>query len=213
MLMEESRLPDLVSCEKAWCHVRKERFALVPTHADVPLTTFPFVWDDDFRLAFPPGLAFFKAEKSFSHGGISLQELIIPHLVSKKRISEAKRIGIEVVLPTYELMQAAVKVVVRPVSSSQRKNGQMALFPDKGRVLNMDVFRVQAGDEGPSVLAGGRVKEVSLKGNEPEKSATLFFASKEAFHKGELLHLHIYDSETGEQFPPGGIKLTMARHI
>jgi len=51
--------------------------------ADLPLVRLPFAWDPEMRVAVPPGLAFFKAEKSFSHGGAAVQELIIPHLVSR----------------------------------------------------------------------------------------------------------------------------------
>ena len=37
ILLDESKLPREVPCEKAWCHVLKERFALVPADADLPL--------------------------------------------------------------------------------------------------------------------------------------------------------------------------------
>ena len=78
ILLDEDRLPPEVHCEKDWCYLRKERFALVPASADVPLATLPCQWNDQMRLAVPPGLAFFTAEKSFAHGGIALQELVIP---------------------------------------------------------------------------------------------------------------------------------------
>lgn len=41
ILLDEDRLPPEVRCEKDWCYLRKERFALVPASADVPLTTLP----------------------------------------------------------------------------------------------------------------------------------------------------------------------------
>ena len=69
ILVDESRLPAEVVCDREWCHVYKERFAVVPATADLPVATFPFRWDDTIKVAVPPGLAFFKAEKSFSHGG------------------------------------------------------------------------------------------------------------------------------------------------
>ena len=43
-------------------------------------------WDASVRVAVPPGLAFFMAEKSFSHGGAAVQELIIPHLTSQELV-------------------------------------------------------------------------------------------------------------------------------
>jgi len=46
-----------------------------------------------------------------------------------------------------------------------------------------------------------------------EQPVTLFFHSAQSFAKGELLELDIRDLDTGEQFPPGGIKLTVGRDM
>ena len=210
ILLEESKLPEEVPCEKGWCHVRKERYALVPATADIPLASFPATWDESVRVAVPPGLAFFKAEKSFSHGGAALQELVIPHLVSKSRMHKEKRIGVEVVLPTYELTRTAVKVILRP-ATTPTKPGQLQLFTETGRTLALDVRR--AGEPPSSVLATPKAKEVRLEAGDAEKSATLFFHTAKSFEKGELLDLDIRDVDTGEQFPPGGIKLSVGRDM
>ncbi len=213
ILVEESKLPEEVPCDKDWCLVHKERFALVPASVDVPLVTFPFAWDTNMRVAVPPGLAFFKAEKSFSHGGASLQELIIPHLVSKSRSAKERRIGVEVVLPNYELMQTAAKVLLRAVLASGNQTGQINLFKEMGRTLSLDVHRLGKSDEKMSVLPGGKAKEIRLEADDKEKSVTLFFHSAQSFHKGDLLQLDIRDVDTAEQFPPGGIKLTAGRDM
>jgi len=210
-LLDEEKLPEEVHCERDWCHVYKERFALVPAKADLPLTTFPFAWDPSIRVAVPPGLAFFKAEKSFSHGGASLQELIIPHLISRVRALQRKRIGVEVVLPTYELLRTAVKVVLRPVADNAGV-AQMDLFAGTGRALVLDVTRIELGGGRKSVLAA-EPREIRLEPTEKEQTVTLFFHTAATFHKGELLDLDIRDVETGEQFPPGGIKLTVGRDM
>ncbi|HEY2294761.1 MAG TPA: PglZ domain-containing protein [Thermoanaerobaculia bacterium] len=209
ILLDEERLPEEVPCDKSWCRVYKERFALVDARADLPLASFPFPWNEALRVAVPPGLAFFKAEKSFSHGGATLQELVIPHLVSRCQVTREKRVGIEVVLPTYELMRTAVKVVVRPISQAPAQ-GQLQLFAETGRTLLVDVRR--SGSGRASVLDSGS-KEIRLEPKEGEKSVTLFFRTAEAFEKGELLELEIRDVETGEPFPPGGIKLTVGRDM
>jgi hypothetical protein len=57
ILLEESKLPEEVPCDKDWCHLLKERFALVPATADIPLASFPSAWDASVRVAVPPGLA------------------------------------------------------------------------------------------------------------------------------------------------------------
>lgn len=209
LLVDEASLPEEVHCEKAWCHVYKERFALVPANADVPLTTFPFAWDKSIRVAVPGGLAFFKAEKSFSHGGATLQEMIVPHLVSRAQGTQTRPVGVEVVLPSYELLRSAVKVVLRPVSAGV--GSQLALFAASGRSLTLNVFRVVGGKR-ESVLADD-AKQVRLVPDSGEQGITLFFRSSATFRKDELLELDIRDSETAEQFPPGGIKLTVGRDM
>jgi hypothetical protein len=216
ILLDEERLPDEVPCDKSWCRVHKERFALVDAGADLPIATFPFPWNDAFRLALPPGLAFFKAEKSFSHGGAALQEMVIPHLISRSRVTQEKRVGVEVVVPAVELMRTAVKVILRPVSHQPAK-GQMKLFVETGRTLALDVRR--SGGTRASVLSSG-IQEIRLepetegqaKDETSEKSVTLFFRTAEAFAKGEVLELEVRDVETGEVLQ-GGIKLTIGRDM
>lgn len=212
IMLDESKLPSEVPCDKEWCHVLKERFALVPASADLPLVRFPFAWDPEMRVAVPPGLAFFKAEKSFSHGGAAVQELIIPHLVSRGQSAQEKRVGVEVVLPTYELQRTAVKVILRPASAPTSKSGQMALFTESGRTLSLDVVRRETDGKTASVLAG-KPKEVRLEAHGQEQSVSLFFHTAARFQAGELLELYIRDVETLEQFPPGGIKLTAGRDM
>jgi len=212
IMLDESKLPTEVPCDKAWCHVLKERFALVPASADLPLVRFPLAWDSAVCVAVPPGLAFFKAEKSFSHGGAAVQELVIPHLVSTGPEAQEKRVGVEVVLPTYELQRTAVKVTVRPEPTVAAKTGQMTLFMESGRTLSLDVLRREADDSTTTVLAG-KPKEVRLEAQGQEQSVTLFFHTAARFPRGELLELDIRDVETLEQFPPGGIKLTVGRDM
>ena len=212
ILLDESKLPREVVCDKEWCHVLKERFALVPASADLPLVRLPFAWNPAMMVAVPPGLAFFKAEKSFSHGGAALQELIIPHLMSHVQEAHAKPVGVEVVLPVFELQLTAVKVTLRPTAASPAKAGQMALFGAIGRTLTLDVLQRDADGTQTSVLAG-KPREVRLDPGGQQQSVTLFFHTSARFQKGELLDLDIRDVATLEQFPPGGIRLTVGRDM
>jgi hypothetical protein len=214
ILLGEEWLPPEVPCDKKWCHVLKERFAIVPSNADLSLKTFPFDWDETMRVALPPGMAFFKREKSFSHGGGTLQELIVPHLISRIPESKVKRIDVEVILPTFKLIQSAVKIELRAKVKGGRDAHQMHLFVDAGRTLALDVLRTEESGKRRSVLATARPKEVRLDGvKNKEVSVRLFFNSSLSFQEGELLDLEIQDTETGEQFPPGGIKLTVGRNM
>jgi len=212
ILIDQEKLPEEVRCDKEWCHVLKERFALVPASVDLEVATFPFAWDEAVRVAVPPGLAFFKTEKAFSHGGAALQEVVIPHLVSRSEVSRERRIGVEVVLPTYELMRAAVKVVLRPTPAGVAETGQIPLFAGTGRSITVDVVRTDAAGKRSSVLASD-ARSVRLEPEDKEQTVTLFFHTAMTFRKGELLELDMRDAETAEQFPPGGIKLTVGRDM
>ena len=212
ILLDESKLPEEVHCDKEWCHVYKERFAMVPATADVPVATFPFPWDGEVKVAVPPGLAFFKTEKSFSHGGAALQEIVIPHLTSRSYPTTEKRVGVEVVLPTFQLTRAAVRVLLRPRSPATTASGQMLLFTETGRRLTLDVLHTDGAGKRTSILATDP-REVRLEPTDSEQSVTLFFHTAASFRTGELLDLEIRDVETTEQFPPGGIKLTVGRDM
>lgn len=212
ILLDEQKLPTEVPCDKSWCHILKERYALVPANADVPLVTLPMPWAPEVRVAVPPGLAFFKAEKSFSHGGAAIQELVIPHLVSREQVGQSKRIAVEVVLPAHELQRPAVKVMLRVGSTGGRPAAQMALFAASGRTLSIQVWRRGADGALTSVLAS-KPKEIRLDPKDKEQSVTIFFHTALSFKTGELLELDIRDIETTEQFPPGGIKLTIGRDM
>jgi hypothetical protein len=212
ILLDEQQLPSEVPCDKSWCHVLKERYAIVSASADLPLVTLPLAWALDYRVAVPPGLAFFKAEKSFSHGGAALQELVVPHLVSKSATPHVKRFALEVILPTFELQRPAVKVTVRVAPRPAQKDAQLQIFPELGRTLSLEVLR-KAPDGTVTSMLAGKAKEIRVEANDKEHSVTLFFHTAMSFQKGEMVELDIRDVETTEQFPPGGIKLTIGRDM
>ena len=137
---------------------------------------------------------------------------LFPHLVSRSQ-TPVKRLGVEVVLPTFELLRTAVKLTLRAKPQGQSQPGQLALFAESGRTLRLDVFRTEPPGTRQSVLAPGRSKEVQLEASSPEAQVTLFFHTALSFQRGELLDLDIRDVATSEQFPPGGIKLTVGRDM
>jgi hypothetical protein len=211
VLLDEEYLPPPVPINKEWCSVFKERFAIVPASADLPLKTKPFAWDAAVRVALPPGLAYFKAEKSFSHGGAALQELVIPHLVSRHQ-SKQQKIGVEILIAGagLNLTSAAVKIVMRPLAVGD--GGEMAAMVALPRNLEVNVVR-SGSAPASSILPRGEAKKVTLKA-ETEAPLTLFFDSKFTFKQGDTLRLEIRDADTGEQFPgPEGTTLHVARDL
>ena len=61
--------------------------------------------------------------------------------------------------------------------------------------------------------SASKAKELRIEPKDKEQSVTAFFHTALSFRKGELLELDIRDVETTEQFPPGGIKLTVGRDM
>lgn len=60
---------------------RWRRCAVVKPNATVELPTFPWFWADDVRIACPPGIDCFMAGEEYNHGGLSLQECVVPQIV------------------------------------------------------------------------------------------------------------------------------------
>jgi len=202
ILLDEHHIPEEVAFDRAWCQVLKQRFAIVPAAAHLPLTTFELPWDSELRVAVPPGLSFFKGESAFSHGGASLQELVIPHLVSRSQ-SAQRPVGVEVRVTSAPLVQTVVRVVLMARSDAD----QLSFAASGARRLVLDVLR-----DGASVLADG-AKEVSLDAAGEELRVALFFASAEAFAAGETLTLDVRDADTSERFPPDGVPLSVGRDM
>ena len=54
---------------------------MVKPTASVDLACFPWFWADDVRIASPPGIDCFMAGEEYNHGGLSLQECLVPQIV------------------------------------------------------------------------------------------------------------------------------------
>src|SRR5262249_19772899 len=57
---------------------RWRRCAVVKPAASVELPCFSWFWSEDVRIACPPGIDCFLAGEEYNHGGLSLQECVVP---------------------------------------------------------------------------------------------------------------------------------------
>ncbi len=57
------------------------RCAILEDTAAATDLVVPWRWSADIRVALPPGISSFKASSEYSHGGLSLQECLVPELV------------------------------------------------------------------------------------------------------------------------------------
>jgi hypothetical protein len=60
---------------------RWRRCAVVKPTAAVELPCFSWFWADDVRIACPPGIDCFLAGEEYNHGGLSLQECVVPQFI------------------------------------------------------------------------------------------------------------------------------------
>lgn len=73
--LEKVELP-VATAEK-----KKGRCARLKPGAVVGVPTVPWHWDPAVRIAIAPGISCFEANKEYEHGGISLQECVVPRMV------------------------------------------------------------------------------------------------------------------------------------
>lgn len=69
--------PHLVATKWARC-------AAVKGHSTPEMPTYPWYWNPVLRIASPPGIGAFMAGAEYAHGGISLQECVIPELIVER---------------------------------------------------------------------------------------------------------------------------------
>lgn len=73
--LPKSELPKFLTA------TRWRRCAVVKPHAAVELPCFSWFWADDVRVACPPGIDCFMTGEEYNHGGLSLQECVVPQIV------------------------------------------------------------------------------------------------------------------------------------
>jgi hypothetical protein len=182
--------------------VAKGRYAILTEGAVVDAKTFPFPLDPSVRIAVPPGMACFKAEHSFAHGGVAMQEVVIPHLVSRKE-AVPERVGVRVLPAAYEVKTYAVKVILEPLPSERVDLFTRVL----GRTVEVDLRRQDA-----SVLVRPVRKEI-LPDPAQTTTVVLLLNDKLSFAQGDLLDLVVRDVDNQEFLSPPGLRLTVARNL
>jgi hypothetical protein len=69
-----------VELPAATVELKKGRCARLKDGADVSVPTIAWHWDQNVRIALAPGAACFTANQEYEHGGVSLQECVVPRI-------------------------------------------------------------------------------------------------------------------------------------
>lgn len=64
--------------------VKKGRCARLKEGADVSIPTVPWHWDANVSIGLAPGISCFEANKEYEHGGVSLQECVVPRVIVRR---------------------------------------------------------------------------------------------------------------------------------
>jgi hypothetical protein len=60
------------------------RCAAVRGNSSPAVPSYPWHWNPDVLIASPPGIGSFRAEVEYAHGGVSLQECVVPELIVER---------------------------------------------------------------------------------------------------------------------------------
>ena len=167
---------------------RETRWAALKPEAPVHgLIRLPLPISPDIELGFPFGTRTLVKSGDFVHGGISLQEVVIPHLVSRAALGRL-RVGVEITVTTDQLVGGTVPVILRPTLQ-----GQMPL----GDVLPSRVsFWVE--EAAPAARRVTDAVEIEVRSDAEELKPPLYLMEGLGLRAGEELVLRAVEAETGE---------------
>ncbi len=74
---------------------RKGRCAVLKSGAHTDHQTVPWHWNQEVRIAIAPDIHCFEAGKEYEHGGLSLQECVVPVIIARRDADEAELVVIE----------------------------------------------------------------------------------------------------------------------
>jgi hypothetical protein len=166
--------------ETRWCALK----------ADAPVTGLVRVpvilGQEQVILGFPRGVRTLVETEDYFHGGISLQEAVIPHVVSSQPVSPA-RLGVEVRVATSDLVTGTIPVVISPMPEG--------LFGQRPVHIRIWVERASPIGAGPVT----EPVEVEVRADAAELRPPMYLKEGSGIRAGTQLVLHAVDSENGRQ--------------
>ena len=178
------------------CIKKSPRYAILAEGAVVDAFVRPVRLDSRHRVAYPPGVATFTVAPEYMHGGLSLQEIVIPHIVSRAT-SRAQKVGVRVALKSMEISVLAVKVTLLP----EPPPGHTLLDPDpQPRDVLVSLTR---GDEQVCLAPKQATLTPGQRNGGVDVIVVLDEDSDPRLGSGDVLTLHVRDADTGEELAHG----------
>ena len=181
LLQDEIRDSDKVSVKVPGILKKGERYLVGRDLPPGDLPALPVPGSDDLVAWFPRGIGCFSTPGPYNymHGGISLQELVTPHVTVKQSVTE-RPVGVELELLTGpEIRNAIFKVRLAPTGVD---------LWSRGRKVTIDIAR-----DGERV---SRVWKTAVERTPVERALQLEPDSGLAF--GDTVAVRVWDAVTGE---------------
>jgi len=169
------------------------RWGILAKGASVPTATVPFPLDPRWSVAVPPGIrSFTKPGSAFFHGGATLQEVVIPHIVIRAAPGQVLRMKVQALLPLVEVVTMTVKVELKPV----RPDAESVLDTVQGTSVRVFLGELDA------PRSSEKIVPFDADAAEP-LSVTLFLNREPAIPQGSEIPLQVLDVDTGESYATG----------
>lgn len=171
--------------------------------ADAPVTDlfrFPLpLAPDAVTVGFPRGVRTLVKAEGYLHGGISLQECVVPHVVSRVE-TRAQRLEVEVAVRTDRLSTGVVPVVLTP-----RAEGQLVRMDVPTVTVRLWVeIATEAGGAGQRVT---ELLDVPVRADAQELRPPLYLTAGVRLPAGQRLVLRALDRDTGREL--GAVFMTL----
>ncbi len=193
--------PELKPSQVLYKHVRWSALkpdAYAGEVVRVPLPASP----DAVSLGIPRGLRTLVKPEPYLHGGLSLQECVIPHLVSQRALAQ-EQVGVAVMVTTNTLSSAPVPLVLRPAP----KSGQAPLGGLRPTWVRVWVETVPPSGGVPTIAADALEQEV--RADSGDQKPPLFIKEGLDLRAGQKLRLRAIDRDLGREIAT--LELTMLR--
>ena len=153
-----------------------------------------------YTLGLPRGLRTLVKAVAYLHGGLSLQECVIPHLVSRRSLPRV-RVGVALQVSTTHLSGGTVPLIVRPALAE----GQTLLGGVEAISLRLSVVTLPKPGQSPVEVAEPVFLE--LRPDVEELRPPIYLKEGLGLRAGQELVLQAVDDETGAD--KGKIYLTL----